>query len=388
MKKRINIIAGIIWIICFFPLAFGSAISFNTPLEISALISKNIYLNDKNLNKTIAIYKSELNIANYVFSSPCNPETKYIWKKDNLFFFEITVNNANCENSYFYLKDGETIIRNSELKLNLIKDTDIYSIGVDFDNDTLLKVYEKYKESSEKLSLYKNVETNNSFDEKLNFLINKRKYEEALYKKNIMLHIIEKRLEKYLIPVAWYNLPTRHDKIPNAARPYRQDYTDGIHHSWDIDTDFWETVIALDDALVVRIVNSWKWEELSKIKKETPISEYDLQRNLDILRGNQVWLKTMKWEIVMYAHLDTVFDNIQEGDIIKKGSPLGTIGVSGVPEQGYSDYHLDFSIHENPYNLEMAWKYDIDDYMRWPWKLKDKETSYILAHQNDFFESN
>jgi hypothetical protein len=49
---------------------------------------------------------------------------------------------------------------------------------------------------------------------------------ELLYNKNIIENILKKRDEKYIVPVLGHKLPTRKDKIPNAARPYRQSYTD------------------------------------------------------------------------------------------------------------------------------------------------------------------
>jgi hypothetical protein len=183
----------------------------------------------------------------------------------------------------------------------------------------------------------------------------------------------------------WYSLPTRNDKIPNARRPYRADTTDWIHHSWDIDTPSWETVVALDDWIVIRIVNTWKESDLHNIINEENLSDEQKERNLDILRGNQVWIKTMKWELVMYAHLDTVNTSIKEWLFIEKKTPLWTIGVSWVPEEWYDDYHLDFAICENPYILSKAWKYEIEDYMKWDWKMKLKDKDYILEHQYDFF---
>lgn len=51
-------------------------------------------------------------------------------------------------------------------------------------------------------------------------------------------------------------------------------------------------------------------------------------QNLDILRGNQVWLKTMKGEVIFYSHLEEVDSSIQEGMLIKKNDPIGTIGIT------------------------------------------------------------
>jgi murein DD-endopeptidase MepM/ murein hydrolase activator NlpD len=76
---------------------------------------------------------------------------------------------------------------------------------------------------------------------------------------SIINDIIKKREKKYLVPIAGYSLPIEATKIPNAARPYRSDYTDGIHHSWDIDAKVGTPIIALDDGIIVRVVDDWNW---------------------------------------------------------------------------------------------------------------------------------
>jgi len=52
-------------------------------------------------------------------------------------------------------------------------------------------------------------------------------------------------------------------------------------------------VIAIDDGIILRVVDGFLFEDLQKIKREN-LSHLDKLVNLDILRGNQVWLKTNK----------------------------------------------------------------------------------------------
>jgi murein DD-endopeptidase MepM/ murein hydrolase activator NlpD len=104
------------------------------------------------------------------------------------------------------------------------------------------------------------------------------------------------------------------------------------------------------------------------------------------LRGKQVWLKTMKWDVVFYSHLDDVFTNIQEWTIVKREQPLWTVGITGIPDKAYNDYHLHFPVHKNPFDDKQAGKYDYGDYMKWDWEFKWKTSAHILKHQYDVFE--
>ena len=126
-------------------------------------------------------------------------------------------------------------------------------------------------------------------------------------------------------------------------------------------------------------------DDFSRINYQADSKEQKL-KNLDILRGNQVWLKTMKGEVVFYSHLDSVPLNITEGMFVSRGEELGSMGVSGVPEKGYDDYHLHFAIMENPYNFQKAGTYDFGDYMSWDWLLRDLSYTDVIRAQKEIFE--
>ena len=227
------------------------------------------------------------------------------------------------------------------------------------------------------------LKSQNLKDKLLNLQVDRRILE-LEYQKSFLDEIITSRKEKYIIPVEWYKLPTKKSKIPNTWRPYRHLYTDWIHHSWDIDTPFDEEVIALDDWKIVRIVNNWEWSDFSKLKYNNLSYENKLN-NLDILRWNQLWLKTSKWDVVFYSHLNKIYD-INEWDLVKKWQKLWTIWISWVPDKNYKDYHLDFSIQKNPYLKDKVWKYTFMDYMKWDWYFKWKSLKYILDNQNSIFK--
>lgn len=383
--KKTGLIAGTTAIlVSSISLVFGNFVVLWEDVEPWVIIGKNIFLETEKLNESVIAYKTSSYLWDLEIHSSCPNISTYIDQKNSLAFFKVTFTDPSCKNPSIYLKNKKKIILNSEVKLNIVSQADLYNILLDLSSEDLEKMKEKYEKSASKNQLYKDY----AFDwipESLSFALKARQYKEDIFKTEFIDAILEKRAEKYAIPVVGYKLPKEKTKVPDAGRPYRSHTTDGIHHSWDIDTPFGEQVVALDDGIIVRIVDDWTWDSLSNLRYGELTYE-DKLRNLDIYRGNQVWLKTMKWEVIMYGHLDTVMSNLSEGMIVKKWFPLWTVWITGVPQADYSDYHLDFSIHENPYNADTAGTYDLDDYMTWPRKLKGKSYDYIIEHQYDYFE--
>jgi len=387
MRKSLLLKYWILWIITLIWLSFFTtfwAWIFIQNVNNIYILSNNIYLNSTELNKTYLVYKSNYDITDAVFQSSCDTETKLIEKRENLYLFELKVTNKDCSNNIFFLKSKLWIL--NEIKLNLISDYKIYSILLDYSSNELKNILNSVDKKSSSLKIFTDYK-NSILDDKYKFSKKKRTYEELSYKWEITKIILKKRETKYIIPVPWYELPTKNaTKLPNAWRPYRAWLTDWIHHSWDIDAPFWTKVVALDDWIIIRIVRVWDKTDLTNIRRWANLSVEDKMRNLDIYRWNQVWIKTMKWELVMYAHLDKVVDSIKEWTMVKSWDYLGNIWVTWVPEEWYDDYHLDFSVSENPYNLWKAWSYEIVDYMSWPWKYKWKSKDYIVNNQEEIFK--
>jgi hypothetical protein len=50
----------------------------------------------------------------------------------------------------------------------------------------------------------------------------------------------------------------------------------------------------LDDGIIVRVVSEFEFTDLNTLTKREDLTYEEELRNLDILRGKQVWLKTMK----------------------------------------------------------------------------------------------
>ncbi|MDD2870589.1 MAG: M23 family metallopeptidase [Candidatus Gracilibacteria bacterium] len=387
MNKK-SILTGVIGIIVFsivfgYSLVFAGTGLFDNSLSISFKSSENIYLDSITLNKTKILFKSGHDLSEYKIKSECNIFSKLTSAKGGYYMFDLKFFDNKCEKENFVLVDSNDEVK-LNFKLNLLSEYDIYTKLLDLDSDKLARLKQIL---NKKIQSYKQFQKYDSTIEKnyYIFLEKNRILSETIYNRDLIDKILEKRSEKYIVPVAGRKMPTNQSKIPNTGRPYRQEYTDGIHHGWDIDADFGEQVIALDDGIIVRTVTNFEFSDLDKIKKGKALSNEDLTRNLDILRGNQVWLKTMSGDVVFYSHLNEIFSNIKIGEVVKKGQPLGTVGKTGVPDENYTDYHLHFEVQKNPFNLQKNQEYDLDDYMKWDWLLKGKNTEFILENQFKYF---
>ena len=385
MKKILLSIFIIIWLLSYKPFVLSFFIK-DSNIKAVYKLSDNIFLEDKNLNENIIIYKSEKNISDYSLHSTCDIESEFLKNKNNYYFFSLKYLNSNCNDWNVYLRNSDKqVILSSETKLNILSKAKLFEKFIDYPNYYLNKLNNSLENTKNKYSLYSKLKKDSNTSLKL--LEKNRKFLELEATKNNIEYILGKREEKYLIPVAGYSLPTRRDKIPDSNRPYRANYTDGIHHSWDIDAPFGEEVIALDDWIIVRVVNNWEWQDFTKLQY-WDLSKEQKRDNLDILRWNQIWLKTSKWDVVFYWHLNEVYKDIKVWDFIEAWTKMWTIWKTWVPDKSYDDYHLDFSIQRNPYDVTKAWEYSLEDYMTWNRYFKWADREFILNNQYDIFEEN
>lgn len=329
--------------------------------------STNIFLDSKELNKNQIFIKSNSASEQFYISWDCKAQWKLVEKKSNLYTYDLIINDKNCTKKYISVSVRKWKKSVKIFKFYIFREYKLYSLFLDLWDNYLKNVEKKLKE--------KNTEK-----------INSRSFMEGKYLSNFIKNIIEKRSYKYKIPVMDWKLPTRFTKMPNSPRPYRNDYTDWVHHWWDFDTSKWKEVIALDDGIIIRIVSGFSFSDLDKIDYSKNLTEDTKLKNLDILRWNQIWLKTMKWEVAFYSHLDSIWKNIKVWDVVKKWQILWKVWVTWVPDRDYTDFHLHIPIHKNPYVFKKAWKYNFIDYMKWPWLLKWANFKEILEKQKDIFE--
>jgi len=389
MNKK-SIFAYIIWAILFsaifwYSLVFWVWAFFWNDIKVSFKLSNNIYPDSLHLKENKIAFKSNIDISNYKITSSCDIYSKFISQSNNTYFFTVKVFDNYCDVSSLFLTNEENVDILS-FKMNLISEYSIYSLLIDYNTEKLTKLDKSLELKKNKYIKY-NVKYNKSnFKSYYDYLINNRLLNEILYNSNVVKNILESRKQKYLIPVKKKILPTNQSKLPNSSRLYRSDYTDWIHHGWDFDWNFWEQVVAIDDGVIIRVVSGFNFNDLNKIKRWNNIWVFDKTRNLDILRGNQIWLKTSKWDVVFYSHLNDIYSNIKEWYIVRKWQPVWTMWITWVPDKNYTDYHLHLPVHKNPYNLKMVWKYDYDDYMAWPWYFKWDSLDIILKEQSNIFE--
>lgn len=357
----------------------------NSEIKYLDLSAKNLFLDTPDFSQVNVYFNSTVDISTYSISSSCQVQSQFLFQKDMMYVFQLKVVNKDCKNSNFYLADAnKKVLTNTHFQLKLSKDFDLYNAFLDYDDASLIKAKKRILDLKEKYKLFSNVDLKN---ENRDFVKKSRYFDELEYNKKIIDTILSQRGLKYIVPVKWYQLPEKNlNKLPNGGRPYRASYTNAIHEWWDIDAPLGTPVQSLDAGVIVKVIRNFQFSDLSKLKISPNITYEDRINNLDILRWNQVWLKTMKWDLVFYSHLSQVNDDIQVGNIVPRWYPFGKVGKSWVPDKDYDDYHLHFELRKNPYIFSEAGRYSMYDYMNWDWYFKGKTREYIMQHQYEIFE--
>lgn len=358
----------------------------NIDVVYSGASGKNIYLGSPILSKTIVVFESKEDISTYSIHSLCHTKTEFLYTLASKSFFSLQIDDKNCKNEYFYLKDTQgNVLSNTRFRLYLISDFDLYNKMSDYTDTLLSQASEKLLTQKQKLKLFASIDERHPNFE---YVQKWRVYDETLYQNEKIKEILDKRKSKYVIPIVGKKLPDGKNisKFPNGGRPYRAHYTNAIHEGWDIDAPNGSEVIAIDDGIILKMVKNFTFSDLNKIKKWESLTQEDKLKNLDILRGNQVWIKTMKWDVIFYAHLSEVSDDLLVWQKINRGQYIGRTGITGVPDEDYKDYHLHFELKKNPYSKAKAGKNRELDYMWWDWYFKWKKVEYILEHQYNIFE--
>lgn len=388
MWKKL-LLLGVLLLSCVwwgYGLVFWGNLVFDPDIRFVWTTSQKIYLDDENLSTTIVVYQSNVDISNYNIRSSCEVDSNFLESYKSLYFFSLDYSSAQeCKNGNIVLSSGEDKVISSMTRLTLSNYIQELGTFVDYSDSDLQEFQQTVSNQQKRYSVYKNY-NHSEIAKNYKYLKWQTKYRESSYIYDIISQILLARENKYLVPVRGGSLSETHSKVPNSGRPYRAAYTDGIHHGWDIDGDHGEQVIALDDGIIVRVVENFDESDFTRIVYGDNLTEEQKLKNLDVLRGKQVWLKTMKGEVVFYSHLNTISSTITEGTKIQRGEDIGTTGVTGVPQDGYEDYHLHFAVMNNPYIFENAWTYDLGDYMKWDWLTKDMSHAEVIAAQKNIFE--
>lgn len=379
MKKLKTILLTIftmslIWLFWFW---VALALPF-TKVDSSFSLSENIFVDSLNLSENKIIIKSGQKAENFKISWECWIFWENIASDWYTHIFNVRLLEKDCPQEKIKITLTSTF-STIEKDFNLIKPFDLYNKFLDYSDKDLQDILQKTKKYIEETDY-------NQISDSEKKVKTYRNLEEAKYFIKIFEEILKNRKNKYAIPVVWVSLPKRETKLPNSFRPYRQWYTQWIHQGWDFDAKKLTKVVSLDDAIVIRVVDSFKTSDFAKLKRNKNLTYNDKLLNLDILRWNQVWIKTSKWEVAFYSHLDSINKNIKVWKILKKWEEIGKVWATWVPEEGYSDFHLHIEIYKNPYNLEKAWKYSYLEIMSWPWLFKGQKFNYILENQTKIFD--
>ncbi len=380
-----RLLYSLIPVLLFVGYAIAVASNTATPkITLVDSVSDTLFIWSKPLSATTLSLSSNVDLSNATLASSCDISSRLFSRELNIYTFVLRYNTPDCLSDIIVLKDTSgAIIENSQIKLNVYSDFELYDRFVDYSSPALEKILRSLKSKIKKTEIFVTA-TQAAGESKLDFYAKKIRHFQYKYNADIIETILTYRQHKYIVPVEWKTISTKLSHLPNALRPYRASYTDGIHHGWDVSGEKWEMTIALDNGIITRVVSDFTQKNFADIVYWDNLSEQQKLDNLDVLRGNQVWLKTMKGDVVFYSHLGDV--SVEVWDIVFAGAPIGTIDSTGVPGADYHDYHLHFPVHKNPYNSNRAGTYSYDEIMKWPWYFKGRSASYIREHQSDVFK--
>lgn len=152
------------------------------------------------------------------------------------------------------------------------------------------------------------------------------------------------------MPIAGACLPSSDTLLPNAARPYRNGFHEGI--------DFYDgyvcvrvyrgtEVVAAKDGTVVRADHDYQpitAAEMERLLSRVQDEGYTPPEVLDRLRGRQVWIDHGGGIITRYAHLLDIAPGVEEGVFVRAGQVIGYVGNSGTPD-GVSNPDVENHLH-------------------------------------------
>lgn len=158
-------------------------------------------------------------------------------------------------------------------------------------------------------------------------------------------------LRGFVYPIVGACLPTGDQLMPNAPRPYRNGFHEGV--------DFYDSdnctrigrgtpVVAAKAGTVIRADLDYKdlsSEELRQLEVNPTTDEA-----LDKFRGRQVWIQHDGGIITRYDHLAGIAAGIAKSVRVKQGQVLAYVGESGTPESVTApgtEYHLQFEVWVN-----------------------------------------
>lgn len=139
------------------------------------------------------------------------------------------------------------------------------------------------------------------------------------------------------LPIPGARLPEDPAHLPNAAREYRRGVNQGFDFyasSAGVPVTHGTPVIAAASGTLTRVDTAYveqspeEWEALLAAVAEEGADE----RQLDRLRGRQVWLQADDGTLLRYGHLSGIRDGLRQGQRVYRGQVLGYVGNSGTDD--------------------------------------------------------
>lgn len=357
-------------------------VSSQGEVKIYANLNPHIISGDSKLGNTLLVVNTPIEQKGIRIVSVCEHTDSILYKEqvqNNKMIYVIqTTFPTTCDTKEIRIGSSGNIFTDTIFSLPLESFGQMENSLIDMDNTHLLEIMRE-----------PNIVLEESLDGRL---VTKLAHVQTLYKNlDITLrsgtarNILQDRNNiKYLSPVAGYNLPNNAILIPGASRSYRRDTTDGIHHGWDIMAPYGTPVQSLAKGKIIRIINNWSWEDFKRLKVGN-LTKDEEAKNLDIYRGNQLWLQTMDGNVIFYSHLSTISSDITVGSLVEVGTIIGNIGTSGVPDKNYKNTHLHFEIQQNPF-IENQKNPDFLDIMRWDYIGKNMNVNKVREVMREKFD--
>ena len=183
------------------------------------------------------MYQSNVDLTNAHITSLCDISGEFITSSKGVYFFNVDYSTApDCKNGNIVLSIGEDDYANTIHGLDLVKDIDLYSVYLDYSSEKLAEYQTELQREIKETSIYKNYDGKNIL-KYYGFLIGQERYKIASHKNALINSILSARQQAYISPVEGESISTIPNRVPNAGRPYRESYTDGIHHGWDVYAD-------------------------------------------------------------------------------------------------------------------------------------------------------
>jgi murein DD-endopeptidase MepM/ murein hydrolase activator NlpD len=134
-------------------------------------------------------------------------------------------------------------------------------------------------------------------------------------------------------PIPGARLPNDDTHLPNAERAYRAGVSEGFSFwpdSSGVPIHYGTPVIAVGDGVVRRADEPYaelslaEWNDLL-----LRVADGADARDLDQLRGRQVWIELDDGRVVRYGHLSSVRAGISAGTRVERGRVIAAVGNSG-----------------------------------------------------------